>query len=160
MNKKIEYIYFCTLFVSLFLFFCNSDKNATVTCDSWKVYRGDDGSNAYSKLDQINTNNVQTLKVAWTYRTGDSNPGTSIQCNPIIIEGVLYASTAGSKIIALEAATGNKIWEYDPTSSGKEITAGVGGTNRGLTYWEDGSDKRLFYCVVNEIHAVDATTGK
>ncbi len=160
MNKKIEYIYFCTLFVSLFLFSCNSDKNATVTCDSWKVYRGDDGSNAYSKLDQINTNNVQTLKVAWTYKTGDSNPGTSIQCNPIIIEGVLYASTAGSKIVALEAATGNKIWEYDPTSSGKEITAGVGGTNRGLTYWEDGSDKRLFYCVVNEIHAVDATTGK
>lgn len=159
MSTKIIYLIFCALFIYSALTSCNSDKNATVTYDSWKVYRGDDGINAYSKLEQINTNNVQSLEVAWTYRTGDSRPGTSIQCNPLIIQGSLYASTAGLKIVALEAVTGNKIWEYNPSSSDTLVTANVGGTNRGLTYWEDGDDKRLFYCVMNEIHAIDATTG-
>ncbi len=160
MSAKSKHRLFCVLCLSLVLYSCNSDKNPSNTNTSWSVYRGDNGSNAYSTLDYININNVENLEVAWIYRTGDSKSGTTIQCNPIIIDTVLYATSASLKIIALNAATGRKIWEYDPASSGKEIVAGVGGTNRGLTFWEDGEDKRLFYCVMNEIRAIDATTGK
>ncbi len=127
---------------------------------SWGVYRGDEGSNAYSRLGQINRENVKDLKVAWVYRTGDSKHGTSIQCNPIVIDDILYATSPALKILALNAATGQKIWEFDPASSGTKVLTGVGGTNRGLTYWEDGVDKRLFYCVMNELWAIDATNGK
>lgn len=127
---------------------------------SWKYYRGDEGNNAYSSLDIINKANVSCLEVAWIFRTGDSKPGASIQCNPLMIDDILYVTSAGLKIIALDAVTGKVHWEYDPSSSGKEIVSGVGGTSRGLTYWKNGHDKRLFYCVMNEIQAIDATTGK
>lgn len=72
----------------------------------------------------------------------------------------LYATSPALKILALNAASGQKIWEFDPANSGKDVLTGVGGTNRGLTYWEDGEDKRLFYCVMNELRAIDATNGK
>lgn len=159
MKIEFKHLSLTILCLSLVLSSCDIEK-ATDADTSWKVYRGDNGSNAYSALNQINTENVKQLDVAWVYKTGDNQSGTSIQCSPIIIEGILYASTAALRIVALNAATGTKIWEYNPAESGKEIVAGVGGTNRGLTYWEDGDDKRLFYCVMNEIQAIDATTGK
>ncbi|MEZ4810682.1 MAG: PQQ-binding-like beta-propeller repeat protein [Allomuricauda sp.] len=140
---------------------CNSNKQPSDMHDhSWKIYRGSYENNAYSPLKQINTDNVEKLEVAWTYRTGDGQTSSSIQCNPLIIDGILYASTAGLKIVALDAGTGKEIWKYDPASNGEEIKASVGGTNRGLMYWEDGEDKRLFYCVLNEIQCIDAKTGE
>ena len=126
---------------------------------SWRVYRGDEGSNAYSRLNQINRKNVKDLEVAWVYRAGDNKHGTSIQCNPIVIADILYATTPALKIIALNAASGQKIWEFDPANRGTEVLTGVEGTNRGLTYWEDGEDKRLFYCVMNELIAIYAANG-
>lgn len=160
MGAKFRSLFICFLSLGFVLSSCGPDKNSLDTYKSWKVYRGNEGSNAYSSLDLIDTDNVKELKVAWVHRTGDSRSGTTIQCNPIIIDTILYVTSAGLKIIALDAAKGDKIWEYDPAVSGKKIIAGVGGTNRGLTYWEDGPDKRLFYCVMNEILAIDATTGK
>lgn len=160
MSTKFRLLFFHVFYLGLVLSSCSYDENSVDTYKSWEVYRGDDGRNAYSSLNLINTSNVEELKVAWVYRTGDSKTGTAIQCNPIIIDGVLFATTPGLKIIALDAATGNTIWEYDPATSSKEIIAGVGGINRGLTYWEDGKDKRLFYCVMNEILAIDAVSGE
>ena len=126
---------------------------------SWQIYRGDEGSNAYSKLAQINKENVKNLQVAWVYRTGDKASGT-IQCNPIIIGDTLFAVSASLKVFALDAASGKKIWEYNPASDGEKVAIDYGGSNRGLTYWEDGEDKRLFYSVLNELKALNATSGK
>ncbi|MEQ6120434.1 PQQ-binding-like beta-propeller repeat protein [Reichenbachiella sp. MALMAid0571] len=153
-NRRIIFPLF-GLLIGFCLFSCQhstSDDEYT----SWKVYRGDKGSNAYSKLSQINKKNVKGLEVAWTYRTGDSKSGTFIQCNPIIIDKFLYATSPTLKVLCLDAATGNKIWEYDPFSPGE----GIGGRNRGLAYWENGEDKRLFYNVLNEFKAINATTGE
>ena len=160
MKIDSKYLLFTFLIVASSFTSCEGIRKSDEFVSSWQIYRGGNDSNAYSTLDQISTKNVGDLEVAWTYRTGDIHSGTSIQCNPIIIDGILYATTAGLKIIALDAASGQKIWEYDPAASGKEIVAGVGGTNRGLTYWTDGDEKRLFYCVMNEIQAIDAISGK
>ena len=151
-----------TLLLNTVIISCNTNQKKAEEADpytSWRVYRGDEGSNAYSRLNQINKENVKNLEVAWVYRTGDKQNGT-IQCNPIIIEGVLYAVSTSLKVFALDATAGNKLWEYDPSSNGKQIEAEYGGSNRGLAYWEDGEDKRLFYSVLNELRALDATTGK
>lgn len=142
---------------------CNKVSDRNDLADqyvSWKVYRGDEGSNAYSRLSQINKENVKGLEVAWTYRAGDgqikaSRP--SIQCNPIIVDNIMYATSTGLKLFALNAYTGERLWEYNPSAEipGEQVF----GTNRGLNYWEDGEDKRLFYCVRNTLRAIDAATG-
>src|ERR1700758_5669192 len=95
----------------------------------WKVYGGGPENIRYSKLDQINRGNVGRLQVAWTYDTGDAFPGSEMQCNPIVIDGVLYATTPRLRVIALDAATGKLLWSFDP-NEGKKV---VGKSrNRGL----------------------------
>ena len=58
----------------------------------WKVYAGNPAGTRYSTLAQINRKNAATLQVAWTYDTGDSTPTSEMQCNPIMVDGVLYAT--------------------------------------------------------------------
>jgi len=123
---------------------------------TWRAYRGDDGINAYSQLTQINKENVKQLQVAWTYRTGDHTESSKIECNPIIIDGVLYGVSAKMKVFAVEAGSGKELWVYDPFEPGSK----EGGFNRGLTYWEEKGDKRILVCAKNKLIALNALTGK
>ena len=123
---------------------------------TWQVYGGDIKGTHYSELDQINRENVSKLKVAWRYRADDmrSDPPSTMQCNPIIVEGIMYITTPRLKAVALDAATGKELWVFDP-EGGKG-----GGMNRGLTYWRDSVDQRLFYAVGAYLYAVNAKDGK
>jgi quinoprotein glucose dehydrogenase len=123
---------------------------------NWKTYRGDDGITAYSGLQQINTRNVHQLKVAWSYRTHDNIGNSSIQCNPLVIDGVLYGVSPRQKTFALEAKTGKQLWLFDPYE-GDSISSGV---TRGVTWYENGNDKRIFVCVRHRMFSLDAKTGK
>src|SRR5579883_3149069 len=69
----------------------------------WPVYGGQPAGDHYSRLTQIHRGNVATLRVAWTYDTGETG---GLQTSPIIVDGVLYGCTPSQKIIALDAATG------------------------------------------------------
>jgi quinoprotein glucose dehydrogenase len=140
--------------LAFFLISCNQEKGKNY--NTWKIYRGDEGSNAYSQLDQINKENVNQLKVAWTYRTGDSARSYNLECNPIIINGILYAVSPKLKVFALDAKTGKQQWLFDPFEKGSTD----GGVARGLTYWEDKNEQRLFLFVYNKLMALDAKTGK
>jgi len=147
--------YFIVTATGLFLLpACNQKKEEDYK--SWKVYRGDDGSNAYSKLNQINTKNISQLKVAWTYRTGDKSDYFSVECNPIIINDILYGISPKLKTFAINAKTGKELWVFDPFApDGKG-----GGFNRGITYWESGNEKRIFVFAESKLMAIDAGTGK
>jgi quinoprotein glucose dehydrogenase len=123
----------------------------------WAEYGGGPERMHYSSLQQINRGNVKNLKVAWTYDTGDVFPQSEMQCNPIVVRGVLYATTPKLRLIALDAASGKLLWSFSPT--GGENTF-YKQRNRGLNYWEDGSDRRLFYASNQYLYAVNATTGK
>ncbi len=121
----------------------------------WPAYLGGPDSSQYSALDAINRGNVITLEVAWTY---DSEPGTEaqrgqIQCNPIVIDGVLYATSPLVKVFALDAAIGAERWVFDP---GNKSSPGV---NRGVTYWADGDDRRILFCTGGFLYALNADTG-
>ena len=59
----------------------------------WQVYAGNPAGTRYSTLSQINRENAAKLQVAWTYDTGDASPNSEMQCNPIVVDGVLYATT-------------------------------------------------------------------
>src|SRR5277367_3827981 len=82
----------------------------------WPVYSGGPDSIHYSALNQINRSNVNQLQVAWTFDAADASPGSEMECNPIVVNGVLYATTAKANVIALEAATGKLRWRFDPAA--------------------------------------------
>ena len=148
----ITYRFILVIFCSIGIFSCDSRKDAN---QSWETYQGDPGSNQYSSLSQINKNNVDRLDVAWVYQTGDNlNKQSQIQCNPIIIDDILYATSPNIKLIALRAGTGELLWEFDPEL---DFSPHV---NRGVTYWESGNDKRILYTAGSLLFAIDAITGK
>ncbi len=126
----------------------------------WSVYGGDKGNTHYSSLTQINRSKVDQLEVAWVYHTGDRrvDPPSTIECNPIIVDGVLYATSPLLKAFALDAATGEEIWMFDPFKENENAR----GTNRGVTYWEseDGDDERILYVAGSKLYALDAETGR
>ena len=128
----------------------------------WRHYGGSAGANRYSPSDLIDRSNVARLKPAWVHRTGDAmqRPQTTIECTPIVVDGVMYLTTARIKVQALTAANGKLLWSFDPLdSTSARRSAGV---NRGVCYWqsEDGSQKRIFSTVQNRLYSLDAGTGK
>jgi glucose dehydrogenase len=72
----------------------------------WPMFGGGPDNNHYSRLSQINRGNVKQLEVAWTFETGDAFEGSEMQCNPIILNGVMYVTSPRMRVIALDAATG------------------------------------------------------
>src|SRR5688572_8409710 len=80
----------------------------------WPNAGNDKLGTRYSALAQINRENVKDLTVAWTYKTGDAGPGTTIECTPLVVDGVMYVTTVRTKVVALDAATGKEIWSFDP----------------------------------------------
>jgi len=123
---------------------------------TWRVRGGTPESIRYSSLDQINRSNVRQLRVAWVYHTGDAYPGSEMQCNPIIIGRTLYATTPALKVIALDAASGKLLWRFDPFA-GQKPRGKL--RNRGVAYWEDGQDRRIFVVAGHHLYALDASNG-
>ena len=87
----------------------------------WRYYGGDAGGTRYSPLDQIDKKNVGKLRVAWVYDTGDFSDGkgasvtrSSFEGTPLVVDDTMYVTTPFNRLIALEAETGKKKWEFDP----------------------------------------------
>jgi len=82
----------------------------------WRCYGKDPGFTHFSRLDQINKSNVGNLRVAWVHHTGhgDSNLKTTIECNPLVVNGTVYVTSPVLEVIALDGATGRQIWKYNP----------------------------------------------
>ena len=105
--------------VFLLLFLCLPFVWAsTLTSDtSWTEYNGDGARSHYSALKEINTGNVGQLKPAWTFRSQDADTlknRSQVQCNPIIIDGILYGVSAATQAFAVDAHTGKLRWENGP----------------------------------------------
>jgi len=126
---------------------------------AWPAYLGDKASSHYSTLRHLTPANVARLRVAWTYRAGgaDTNNRTQIQCNPLVVDGVLFGTSPDLQCFALDAATGRELWRFDPVRDAGLSKAGV---NRGLVHWSDGADRRVIYGNSHYLHALDARTGR
>src|SRR5680860_1154976 len=125
---------------------------------TWSVYKADKESSSYSPLEQINKENVKKLKSIWTFRPNDASEGTNFsrsESNPIVIDGIMYTTSARHRLYALNARDGTRIWSFDPFDGGRG-----GGVSRGVTYWEDGNDKRILFTAGDQLFAVNAGTGK
>ena len=149
---------YSTLGILLFVLACQ-EKSPEIDYTDWSNYGGPSDGSRYSALSQITKENVAQLEVAWTYQTGDATERSQIQCQPIVVNGLLYGSTPKLNVFALDAATGVEVWRFDPFQilGGENSWAG---TNRGVSYWEDGEDKRILFGAGNWLMAVDALTGE
>src|SRR3984893_1569430 len=132
----------------------------------WPYYGSDQASTKYSRLTQINRNNVSTLSVAWTWKTGEqelkqfgTHPGT-FENTPLMIDNVLYVTTAYNQVAALDAETGAQLWRFDPKSYvDGQPTNGMGFSHRGIAAWRDGRSLRLFLNARYRLICLDAHTG-
>jgi len=135
--------------------------------DEWPVYGHDPGGTKYSPLGQINRRNVTSLRVAWTFHTGDmydpqghGGKKTAFESTPLYIDRVLYVTTPFGRLIALDPDTGAQKWAFDPKS---DIKAGFGDfANRGAAAWVDSKtrQRRLFVASIDaRLFAIDAATG-
>ena len=132
--------------------------------DQWRQYKGSDGNIQYSSLIEIDTSNVKTLQPAWEYHTGDADTAnySQIQCNPIIVDGILYGTSPRLRLFALDAATGEKKWQFDPFDSLNADKSFFSSNNcRGVTYYEAAeNDQRIYYTAGSFLHCVNAQTGR
>lgn len=160
MRRNDRYLLVSILLISSLLTACN--RKAKSDFSDWRMAGGNAAGNKYSSLDQVDTSNVHLLTVAWEYRTGDadSTARSQIQCNPIVVDGILYGTSPQLKLFAIDAATGEERWVYDPFDAADGTTFGLH-NNRGVAYWSDGKGTgRIFYAAGPYLHAVDAKTGE
>jgi len=118
---------------------------------TWREYGGSPDQSKYTTLNQFTKENVNQLKIAWTYNTGDNV--TSYKFNPLVIDNVMYVLAHNNSLVALDATNGKEIWIHTGLNTASK---------RGMNYWEskDRKDRRLIFCMNNTLQEIDAQTGK
>jgi quinoprotein glucose dehydrogenase len=138
---------------------CHSqaERRSVAKDQEWRAYGGGPENTHFSALRQISRENVKQLAVAWTYETGDAYDGSEMQCNPVVVNGTLYATSPKLRVFALDAATGKEKWSFDPNEGRRPLGRP---RNRGVTYWEAGGEARVFFGFRSWLYALDAKTGQ
>ncbi len=135
----------------------------------WRHYGGDLGSSKYSPLDQINAENAGKLAIAWTWDSPDipiqdGNRGMfsfAHEYTPLAVGGKLYTSTSLAQVAAIDARTGETLWVFNPESYKAGRPTNLGFVHRGVEYWTDGKDERIFLAAHDGfLYSIDAKTGK
>lgn len=163
MTKKPQSNFsFLIVFTTVVMLSCS--KDAGTDYHAWALVGGNHSGNKYSSLSQIDTTNVQRLKVAWEYHSGNADTAahSQVQCNPIIVDGILYGTSPKLKLFALYAKTGIEKWTYVPfdTLKGDKADHFILNNNRGVAYWSNQrEDQRIFYAVGPYMLAINAQTG-
>src|SRR5215471_225394 len=122
----------------------------------WEFYLGSPGNTHYSPLTQINVSNVSKLQQVWSFDTKETG---GLETTPLMIDGVLYAYTPKQEVMALDAATGALRWTFDSQRDfpSEKVASRA---ERGLAYWHNGNEKRIFAGISSYVYAVDPATGK
>ncbi|HMF70585.1 MAG TPA: PQQ-binding-like beta-propeller repeat protein, partial [Flavitalea sp.] len=143
---------FCAI---LILVSCSNDQGNN-NPEDWPEYNGGSDRNHFSRLDQIKHTNLDKLQVAWVYHSGGADTvqnKTQIQCNPIIIDGILYGVSADSQVFALDGATGTQLWKTNLKDERFAMNS------RGVTYYDNNRKPVIFFGFGQWLYAIDAKTG-
>ena len=137
----------------------------------WPTYGNDPGATKYSPLTEIHRGNVAQLQVAWRWRTGEqaiaasattraARPG-NFQTTPLMVGDTLFFSTPYARVVAMNAATGQPYWSYDPGGAqAGQPSNGTGFVHRGVATWSNGRERRVFINSRWNLVALDAATGR
>ncbi len=152
--KKVPCLPFVAIIAAL------SACHSSTSSDSWPAYGGNKNMNHYSALAGIDTANVAGLHQVWTYHCGDVDSNSQIQVNPIIIGKTLYGVSPRLKLFALDAASGELKWTWDPARF-TPVRNWSMNVCRGMAYYRGSEeDQRLFYSAGSFLYCLDAAKGK
>ena len=149
------------------LVFSTSGSAQQGTTGEWHVHGGDSGYTRYSSLDQINKDTVGDLDIAWRRSSVDASLilqwpdlqySNQLRSTPIMVDGILYASNGIGLVEAFDPGTGQTLWVQDHSFLGDDTPRGA--SNRGVAYWADGADKRIFSIRPPYLLATNASTGQ
>ncbi|MEM7660903.1 MAG: PQQ-dependent dehydrogenase, methanol/ethanol family [Pseudomonadota bacterium] len=128
--------------------------NARATPEEWLSYGGTYDEQRHSLLTSVNVQNVGQLGVAWTY---DLATARGVEATPIVVDGVMYVTSAWSVVYALDARTGEELWVYDPgVDRARGVAACCDVVNRGVAIWEG---KVFVGTIDGRLVALDAGSG-
>lgn len=132
---------------------------------TWEVYGGSKENIRYSSLRQIDTSNVDKLRVAWIFQSNDNDSLSQIQVNPVVVDGVLYGVSPKLVLFAADASTGRKLWSFDPADRGGFGKSGKGyfsiNVCRGVVvHTESDGRKKIFYSASSFLYCIDGSTGE
>ena len=139
----------------------------------WPSYGGDNGSQKYSTLDQVNASNVKDLVMAWSWESPDNATvadniaqqnyravPAGFKATPIVIEGVMYVPSSFGRVVALDAASGEEKWVFDTEAWSSGRPANLGYNSRGVGYWSSEDKQRIFFATNDaNLWSIDAVTG-
>ncbi|MEP7375203.1 MAG: PQQ-binding-like beta-propeller repeat protein [Chitinophagaceae bacterium] len=160
-----KYVWAILLIIACWFYSCK-EESGKKEYTSWSAYAGSKDGIRYSSNEQITAENVSQLQIAWTYSSNDKDTGnrSQNQCNPIMVDGILYGTSPRLKLFALNAGTGEQKWLFDPASEDtvKSDPYAYFKVSRGVMYWQDekGSDKRIFYSVGSKTYSINIADGK
>lgn len=166
MKMKNKSTIFFIILSLVFIFQIQQSIPQTLPDDGdWTVHGRDPFGSRYSPLTQINRSNVSKLKEAWTISTGElSNLQYAFEdhhwvfeCSPLVVNSRIFVITPVSRAIALDGVTGDELWSFDPKL---DITRQGMLANRGVAYWSEDEDKRIFLPVRDgRLICLNAKTG-
>ena len=145
------------------------NTNSTALNINWVNNSSDSGATKFLNTNLINTSNVSKMKVAWTNYTNDnaivSEKALKVginQATPIFINNILYTTTALNQVTAMNPATGEVIWNYNPQLISRGANPPNSGfIHRGPSYWTDGSKERIIIGTSDYyLISIDAKTGQ
>ena len=148
------------------------ESTKAMSAGEWPAYAGTYAATRYSPLTQINRDNAKNLHVVWRWKSPDAairaadasiGPGFVNESTPLMVGGVLYTSTSLSQVAAIDAATGETKWVFDPKvyENGLGPPANLGWTHRGVAHWRNGDNERIVILTAfAQMIALDAKTGK
>ncbi|MGH6750842.1 MAG: PQQ-binding-like beta-propeller repeat protein, partial [Bradyrhizobium sp.] len=132
-----------------------SIKANTATSNDWPTIGLDYAETRFSKLNQINTDNVKKLGLVWSYPLESSR---GVEATPVVVDGIMYQTASWSVVHAIDARTGKRLWSYDPKVDREKGYKGCCDVvNRGVALWKG----KVFVGVYDgRLVALDAVTGK
>ncbi len=145
-NSRIKQLLCCLILAALWG--CSPDKQNTGA--TWPTFGHDVSNTKFSALTAIDTSNVAQLKEAWRFE--DSAEGGGVYFNPVMMDNRVIGLMPSNKLVAMDAATGKRLWEFAPDSSD------ISNWSKGMTY-HAGSPDRIFLISGGTLYSINAETG-
>ncbi len=158
----------CTALLAASVLARGNARDAAAAGSEWRVFGADAENTKYSPLDQIDASNFQQLEIGWRWESistqvSRENPRVKpgqFKVVPLVVGGLLYVATEISQVAALDASTGELVWQHDPEAWKAGRPANVGFQHRGVAYFDDGESGRVFITTHDrKLVALDAKTG-
>jgi quinoprotein glucose dehydrogenase len=146
----------------------NNEADSSAVVGQWHHHGGNHAANKYAALEQINASNFANLEIAWRYQSADLRIPEELsyftgdyRAVPLVIDDIMYTNTNHGQVVALNPATGEELWVFDPESYLLGPPLFSPAQTRGIEYWTDGEIERIFVATLGkQLVSIDIDNGQ